>query len=554
MTSAIIQYFLNDHLEPDEIRWQMQQFAAAGYQGVYPHARAGLSTPYGSAAWWAALDTILECCQQHGLEFWIWDEDYYPSGWAGGRVVWENPGLAARRLAFSVSEQQGALIEADFGPGLLLRAFALSGEEMIDVTEHCGTRRQTWGPRLVLHRAYSPLIHDVGHPHWRAWMSDNRFALEWRPPHAGPWTIVGVTDQVASDDYPDILRPEGIARFLELTHAAYHQRYGREFGRTIKGCFTDEPSPAGSNFPWTPRFATEFERDHGYNLLDHLPHLALDIDSRTPAIRHHYRATQGRLLTEHYTQQIGAWCDEHQIVLAGHLTRTEWLSLTAAWWPNEIRCYQPMHIPSADPLGGSVGFPDAGSYATGLKVASSAAHLFGRAQAGGDVLAVVGEEMGLRDLRYLLDLHLVMGINHFTLHGASYSFAGPRKDEVPPSLFVQHSQWRHFDVLMQHLTEQAAALTGGEHVCHLALLYPSTSLACQVTPGGQPDLADERPIHQLVELLLRQQSDFDFLDELTLQEKVDQAGRLTTPEPYQVILLPYLRYLEAGSAAALERF
>lgn len=560
MSRLIMQYFLNDDLDHDELVYQMDAMATAGFDGVYPHARCGLTTPYFSESWWAAMTIILDACRRHGLEFWIWDEDYYPSGLAGGRIVWEDPGLIARGLEFTIRRVEGEVVEADFAPGHLLRAFAVPMQggaygEPVDVTAHCGTRRQRWTMRQVIHRAYSPTIHPIGHPHWRASIADNRYALHWAPPSTGEWTIVGVTVKNAGGVHPDILRPEAIQRFLELAHIPYHERYAEEFGQCIRGAFTDEPSPGAGTFPWTARFDDAFQADHGYSLLPHLAHLALSIDDRTPAVRHHYRQTQHRLQKACYVDAISDWCEAHGIPMIGHLTRTEWLSLVAANWPNELRMYQTMRIPAADPLGGSLGWPDSAAYHTGLKVASSAAHLFGREQASTDVLAVIGEEARLRDLRYLLDYHLVMGINHFTLHGASYSFAGPRKDEVPPSLFVQHSEFRHFRTLTDHVKRLCDALTGGEHVCEIALLYPSTSLACQLTPGtSAPDLPDEHRIHALVETLLSHQIDFDFIDEITLDEVVDEDGELATAEPYRILILPCLRWIDERAAAAITRF
>ena len=562
MATLVAQYFLNHRLDPEEIEWQMEELAKAGYQGVYAHARPGMLTPYMSEEWWRALDKMVEVCRRTGMEFWIWDEDYFPSGLAGGRVVWEDPGLISRGLEFSIARVSGTgPFEVDFDPGMLVRAFAVEQRsdgtlgDPLEITPFCGTRRQKWGNRYLLHRAYSPMIDLVGHPHWRDAMDDNRFAAVWTPPTAGDYTLVAALVRSTAGVHPDILRPEGIRRFIEMSHAEYLRRYPAEFGAIIRASFTDEPSPGGSLYPWTARFPDEFRADHGYDLLEHLPHLALEIDARSPAVRHHYRLTQHRLQRAHYVEQISDWCHEHGILSAGHLTRTEWLSLVSVWWPNELRCYQPMDVPTCDPLGASVAWPDAAAYHTGLKVASSAAHLFGRSQAGSDCLAVLGDEASLRDLKYQLDYQMVMGINHFTVHGVSYSIDGPRKDEVPPSIFYQHSEWKHMRVLLDYVRDTAAALTGGEHLCELAVLYPSTSLACQALPETDwYRIPDERLIHDLVEQLLSHQRDFDLIDEVTLQENVSKSGALMTPERYRVILLPHLRYIDAKTADALLRF
>lgn len=560
MKSLIAQYFLNHRLDVEEIRWQMEQFAEQGYHGVYAHARAGMLTPYFSEEWWQAVDAIVEACERLGLEFWIWDEDYYPSGLCGGRVVWSDPGLQARELVFATTEAEGGRIEVDFAQGMLLRAYAIEVRDdgtyggWTDVTAHCGTRRQQWGRPFLKHGAYSPLINLVGHPHQRASIQENRFALVWEPEQPGRYLICAGLVHNTGRNHPDLLRPEGIASFIELSYEPYAERYPDRLGSIIKGSFTDEPSPGTGGFPWSPGFPAEFTADHGYDILDHLPHLAVNIDDRSPLVRHHYRLTQHRLVKANYVEQVGEWCRARGMQFSGHLTRTEWLSLVAAWWPNELRCYEPMDIPCTDPLGASTGFSDAAAYHTGLKVASSAAHLFGRQQAGSDCLAVMGDETSIRDLRYQLDYQMALGINFFCVHGLSYSLDGRRKDEVPPSIFYQHTQWRQMGTLMEHVSETAEKLTGGRHICEIAIVYPSTTLGCQIRPDTDWHLVPDEPaIHELSELLLSHHDDFDFIDEVAVQE-IDAKGALNTPEAYSVIVLPHLRYIDAATADGLLRF
>ena len=96
------QHFLNHLLEPQELRRQIREFAAAGYESLYAHARAGLLTPYLSEAWFQAVDAMADEAQKCGITLSIWDEDYYPSATAGGRVVWENPSFMAQELLFTV--------------------------------------------------------------------------------------------------------------------------------------------------------------------------------------------------------------------------------------------------------------------------------------------------------------------------------------------------------------------------------------------------------------------------------------------------------------------
>ncbi|MGM0493023.1 MAG: glycosyl hydrolase [Armatimonadota bacterium] len=563
MTTLTAQYFLNHRLDPDEIRRQVREMADAGYEVIYPHARQGMLTPWFSEDWWRALDAIAEVCRETGMRMDIWDEDYFPSGLAGGRVVWSDPGLVARGLSFTVREVEGGgPFEVDFTDGHLLRCHAIPvcGDEEfgdpLDVTQFVGTRRQRWLERRVNHGAYSPLISRVGPPHRRTTMRDNAWALAWTPPEPGRWLIVAsIVDTGAGRLHPDLLRPEGIARFLEIAYEPYAKRYPDEMGELIGAAFTDEPSPGGPTFPWTERFPEQFAADHGYDILDALPHLAADLDDRSPQVRHHFRITQGRLQRENYVEQIADWCHEHGIEFSGHLTRQEWLQLVALYWPNEIRCYQAMDIPACDPLGAAIGWPDAAAYHAGVKVASSAAHLFGREKCSSDCLAVLGDSCSLADLKYMLDYQMVLGVNHFTMHGLDYSIDGPRKYETPPSLFYQHTQWRHMSTLLTHVRETAEALTGGRHICDLAVLYPSTTLGAAPTADySRSDVTLEEPVHELVETLLSHQRDFDFIDEITLAESVAEDGSLATPEAYSTIILPHLRWIDEAAAKALLRF
>ena len=143
------QYFLNHKLDPEEVRRQIREFADKGYQGVFAHARQGLLTPYMSNDWWNIIDVIIQECESTGIKFQIWDEDYFPSGIAGGRTAWEHPELAGRNMNFTIKLFENCdAIELDFKQGYLLKAFAIElGADAqclksTDITGYCGTRRQ----------------------------------------------------------------------------------------------------------------------------------------------------------------------------------------------------------------------------------------------------------------------------------------------------------------------------------------------------------------------------------------------------------------------------
>ena len=68
----------------------------------------------------------------------------------------------------------------------------------------------------------------------------------------------------------------------------------------------------------------------------------------------------------------------------------------------------------------------------GLKTVSSAARFAGK-PAGADAFAVGGDGVSLRDLKFMADYHLAMGITYFNIHGLDYTIEGESFDETPPS-------------------------------------------------------------------------------------------------------------------------
>ncbi len=554
------QYFLNNGLKAEEVRIQVREIAEAGYQAIYGHARQGLGTPYFSEEWWKIIQVIVEECRNNGMKFAIWDDDYFPSAVAGDRIIWNSPELAAQNLQFTVSEFKNVddYIELKLLNAKLLKCYALpmlkSGfGEPIDITNHCGTIRTQWVKRHVKEGAYSRAC-KIGMPHWRTTMHEasKTYALKWKPEMPGDYVIVAAQIVLPPGRHnTDILNEKTISEFIRYTHEEYAQRFGSKvMENDFHAAFMDEPAPGG-NLPWTGKFPDEFSCEHGYDIIKYLPHLALDIDDATPLIRHHYRMTQMRLQCVNYLEQIQTWCREHNIQSVGHLSRTEFLANAAQAWPNELRCCKYLDIPCTDPLGAGIAWRDAAAYHIGLKVVSSAAHIFGKEQAGSDALAVMGNETSLRDLKFSLDYQMVMGINYFNLHGLSYSFDGPRKDEVPPSLFYQHSQWQYMPALIEYVKDTCGALSEGRHLCEIAMLYPSNSFYCNWTPELNWDANQlETRIHLLADDLLAHQKDFDLIDEITLAEYAD--GKM--PEDWRIIILPFLEYISTTTAAMLEQF
>ena len=109
---------LNDRLEPDEMVRQVEEFHRAGMGGFFLHARIGLISEYLGAEWMDALRAAIEKAAELGMQAWLYDEDKWPSGFAGGIVPLENPEyrgqyLGRLKTGNALPEQSEIVLEKD---------------------------------------------------------------------------------------------------------------------------------------------------------------------------------------------------------------------------------------------------------------------------------------------------------------------------------------------------------------------------------------------------------------------------------------------------------
>src|SRR5690348_6060188 len=74
----------NDHLKEEEIRRQIRVFQEMGFGGYFMHSRVGLKTTYLGEEWFRMIEAGIDEGRKKGMEAWLYDEDRWPSGLAGG--------------------------------------------------------------------------------------------------------------------------------------------------------------------------------------------------------------------------------------------------------------------------------------------------------------------------------------------------------------------------------------------------------------------------------------------------------------------------------------
>ena len=91
----------NSKIEEEELVKQIVDMKSVGIGGFIMHARAGLSIEYLGEKWFSCIDACLKKAKELNMEAWIYDENGWPSGFAGGKLL-ENIDFRAQFLDYKV--------------------------------------------------------------------------------------------------------------------------------------------------------------------------------------------------------------------------------------------------------------------------------------------------------------------------------------------------------------------------------------------------------------------------------------------------------------------
>ncbi|MDG0790024.1 glycosyl hydrolase [Cohnella ginsengisoli] len=537
----------NDDMEPESIRFQLRELASHGFGGAFVHPRPGLVTEYLSDAWFERWGDALEEASRLGLKLYIYDENSYPSGFAGGHVPSELPDCLANSVLFNeygADEVARKLANASpmlNRPGHPIKAFAVretpdrspAWEIVRDVTLLPMTQWQTHGDRFW--------VFELGTPMTNNWLGG--FA------------------------YADLLRPEVTARFLAVTHEAYRERFGDRFGAQIPALFTDEPeiSPGnlfehGSPLPFSFWFAGEFERRNGYDLRDYLPFLFRDAAiafETTPAVdaakvRFDYFETIRELWVNNSVRPISQWCEANGIAYTGHYIEHQWPHPFHRTSPAVMSLYEFMHWPAidmletkllrADAAGPGSAFlpfmpPNEAQCAQGahndpaalltVREAHSAANQFGRERVLCEAYGAGGWDSTFEDYKRIGDWLYVHGINFLNQHLTYGTIVGARKRDHPQSFDWRQPWWDEYARQNDYFGRLSYALSQGRTVNRIALLNPTTSSFVATAEAVEGDALYQQGIVDmlaLVQSLSDGQWDYDLCDEYIMAGHASAEG------------------------------
>ena len=504
-------------------------------------------------------------CERMGLRLWIYDEDGYPSGGAGGLTLAENPDFEATAVVMGKST---------LNPG-----------ETTTVDLPRGHQHFLYAATYPCDEGGSP-IPDAEGKYIPAYTADCRYSSEavtLQNPTSTPALALcfirkrlyegthSVHNVYQSRRYIDVTNRDAVAAFLRNTYDLYAKtvpahlnagagRITPKIGQ-IEAVFTDEPSLMGCYinkglYPGTIRdeYDTEmplypvltYGRDvenayasrYGRDLMPDLVHIFLGDTDVSKSVRYDYYTLLSDLYEEAFFVPISDWCARHKISFSGHLLLEDDIRFHTVFEGNFFSLMRHMHFPGIDMLQSIPSMLCHGDNAFTPKLISSIARAYNRPHVMSEVSAHAQGGKVTHDQMYAsLCAQYALGVDIFTY------YYGERF--MDPETYTKYN----------HALGRIDGIMAGKTVADALLYYPIETMQMNHRPSDAQygsytaaENACKQSLMAIQNTLLDHQIDFDYTDLNVLSRMtVCEDGTLLSPNGYRysALILPPMEYTPA---------
>ncbi|MBE5782033.1 MAG: hypothetical protein E7329_01805 [Clostridiales bacterium] len=531
----------NCRLEEKELLWQLEMLKKMGMGGAHMHVRTGLVTPYLSNEHMQLIKSCVKKCREEGMLAWLYDEDRWPSGAAGG-IVTKEKRHRAKHLLFTVNPysddtkpemsyiRHGQLSRSNNGELIACYDIVLDEKGCLQSAKPISAEESCQGKK------------------WYVYLENPSFS---------PWFNY--------QTYVDTLSPEAIERFVQVTHEKYLEWVGDDFGGAVPAIFTDEPQHTHKQtlgfareekdviLPWTSDVPETFQKAYGEDIMAHLPELLWELpDGQISSIRYHYHDHIAERFAAAFADTIGAWCEKHHLMSTGHLMLEGDLHGQTRAIGEAMRSYRSFQLPGVDMLNHRTEF-------TTCKQVQSAAHQYGREGVMSELYAVMGWEVDFRAHKFHGDWQAALGVTVRVPHLAWVTMKGESKRDYPAPISYQSPWWQDYSYLEDHYARVATAMTRGESLVRVGVIHPIESYWLHWGPEeqtGEIRRQMDKNFQNVTEWLINGNIDFDFICEALLPELCCQGGAplQVGKMAYDAIVVPGCETLRASTLDRLEAF
>jgi len=508
----------NTSMTTDDVDRMLSQLKEQGFGGAFVHPRPGLETEYLSEDWFSLWQYSVEKGKELGLDIWIYDENSYPSGFAGGHVPNEMP----------ESYNQGqCLIGAvkETVPDSCYMCLLREGDSFTDITSSINDYRNKKGTYYV-------------------------YQLGMNTPST--WT--------GGFPYVDLMVKGVTEKFIDVTMKGYEKTFGKELGTVVKGVFTDEPninihSPYSGHYRWTPDLFETFQKRWGYDMRPNWPLLAEE-NGKWKKLRHDYYATLLQLFIDRWSKPWYEYTESKHLLWTGHYWEHGWPALEEG--PDNMAMYAWHQMPAIDMLFNQ--YNDNSCTAQfgnvrSVKELSSVANQKGRVRTLSETYGGGGWDMSFTDFKRLGDWEFALGVNFMNQHLSHSTITGVRKYDYPPVFTSISPWWEDYHYLNDYFARLSLVLSQGKQQNDWLILEPTTTLWMYARNGEIWNIGNS--FQQFITTLEKGQVEYDLGSEDIIKDCGSVRGdcfRIGLGKYHTVILPPGMENLERPTLELLKKF
>lgn len=533
----------NCRLDRDELLRQIDVLHEMGFGGFHMHVRSGLETEYLGDEFMELIASCVDKAEKEKMLAWLYDEDRWPSGFAGGYVTKDKKYRMRYLLmtmkpydsestvsALHINEQNIASRSAQ--DSVLIAKFDVSLD-----ADGC----------LASYKRLDENESGVGDV-WYAYIES--------PPENPRYN--GYT-------YANTLDKKAIDRFIETTHEKYKEKVGDKFGDIIPAIFSDEPQTTFKNtlkfatsrddvtLPFTDDLEKTYKSAYGFSLVDKLPELLWELpDEKISVARYYYHDHIAERFSEAFADTIGDWCRSNKLLLTGHMMKEQTLESQTQASGEAMRSYRGFGMPGIDMLAGKREY-------TTAKQAQSAVNQMGCEGMLDEIYGVTTWDFDFRGHKLHGDWQAALGVTVRVPHLSWVSMKGEAKRDYPASINYQTPWYKEYSYVEDHFARINTAMTRGVPVVRIGVIHPIESYWLHWGPSEQTALIREqldRNFANLTEWLLFGTLDFDFICEANLPRYCEKGsaplnvGQMS----YDVVIVPGAETLRSSTLERLEEF
>lgn len=516
----------NEQITKEGISFQMAEFKKAGIGGVFVHPRPGLLTEYLSDMWFELFDFTVQKGRELDMKVWIYDENSYPSGFAGGHVPAEMPESYRHGAGLSMEIQQELQVPLSDTIEVILRKDATG---FTDVTAQVEQEMGREGTYCVFRKTY---------------------------PAKSLW--------YGGFSYVDLLNEGVTDKFLEITMTKGYERNKADFGGVLPGVFTDEPNlesamSHGTVMRWTPDLWDAFRERWGYDLKIHLPSL-VEETGNWKKVRHDYYELILELFIERWAKPWSQYCEKNDLKWTGHYWEHGWPEPTHGF--DEAAFYIWHQQPGIDMLGNRLvkeGLGGQFGNDRAVRELLSAANQAGRKRTLSETYGGGGWEMSFEEQKRLVDWQCVLGVNFVNQHLSYYSLNGVRKFDYPPSFSCHEPWWKHYKLMGDYIGRVSLAMSSGQQINKTLVLQPNTSAWMYFSRKEKNPAIDSirNGFKHFVYLMEQQHLEYDLGSEYVLKTlgSVQGANLRVGERDYSLVVIPAeMENIDSGTLQLLETY